>query len=62
MRCWAGTAKSRLASEVKCIASTSKTWVLRALLIWQLLNKTAALQAGIDVRVYPPVSDHWHRG
>ena len=27
---------------------TGKTWVLQALLIWQLLNKTAALAEGID--------------
>jgi len=27
---------------------TGKTWVLQALMIWQLLNKTAALAEGID--------------
>src|SRR3546814_13810859 len=27
---------------------TGKTWVLQALLVWQMLNKTAALDAGID--------------
>src|SRR3546814_8330647 len=27
---------------------TGKTWVLQALLVWQMLNKTAALDEGID--------------
>lgn len=33
---------------LKMATGTGKTWVLQALLIWQLLNKTAALDAGID--------------
>ena len=33
---------------LKMATGTGKTWVLQALLIWQLLNKTAALEAGID--------------
>jgi len=32
----------------KMATGTGKTWVLQALLIWQLLNKTAALNEGID--------------
>ncbi|MDP2417943.1 MAG: DEAD/DEAH box helicase family protein [Hydrogenophaga sp.] len=32
----------------KMATGTGKTWVLQALMIWQLLNKTAALEAGID--------------
>lgn len=32
----------------KMATGTGKTWVLQALLIWQLLNKTAALADGID--------------
>ncbi len=32
----------------KMATGTGKTWVLQALLIWQLLNKTAALLEGID--------------
>ncbi|MCX7256426.1 MAG: DEAD/DEAH box helicase family protein [Polaromonas sp.] len=32
----------------KMATGTGKTWVLQALLIWQLLNKTAALAEGID--------------
>jgi type III restriction enzyme len=32
----------------KMATGTGKTWVLQALLIWQLLNKTAALAGGID--------------
>ena len=33
---------------LKMATGTGKTWVLQALLIWQLLNKTAALDAGRD--------------
>lgn len=33
---------------LKMATGTGKTWVLQALLVWQLLNKTAALDAGID--------------
>ena len=33
---------------VKMATGTGKTWVLQALLIWQLLNKTATLASGID--------------
>lgn len=33
---------------LKMATGTGKTWVLQALLIWQLLNKTAALADGID--------------
>ena len=33
---------------LKMATGTGKTWVLQALLIWQLLNKTAALAEGID--------------
>ena len=32
----------------KMATGTGKTWVLQALLIWQLLNKTAALAEGMD--------------
>lgn len=32
----------------KMATGTGKTWVLQALLIWQLMNKTAALAEGID--------------
>ncbi|MFZ4626179.1 MAG: DEAD/DEAH box helicase family protein, partial [Rhodoferax sp.] len=32
----------------KMATGTGKTWVLQALLIWQMLNKTAALAAGQD--------------
>ena len=32
----------------KMATGTGKTWVLQALLIWQLLNKTTALAEGID--------------
>ncbi|RXZ43837.1 DEAD/DEAH box helicase family protein [Crenobacter cavernae] len=33
---------------LKMATGTGKTWVLQALLIWQLLNKTAALESGVD--------------
>ena len=33
---------------LKMATGTGKTWVLQALLVWQLLNKTAALDAGVD--------------
>jgi type III restriction enzyme len=33
---------------LKMATGTGKTWVLQALLIWQLLNKTAALMGGVD--------------
>ncbi|MDP2903173.1 MAG: DEAD/DEAH box helicase family protein [Methylovulum sp.] len=33
---------------LKMATGTGKTWVLQALLIWQLLNKNAALAAGVD--------------
>ncbi|TAJ80358.1 MAG: restriction endonuclease subunit R [Gallionellaceae bacterium] len=33
---------------LKMATGTGKTWVLQALLIWQLLNKTTALAEGID--------------
>jgi type III restriction enzyme len=33
---------------LKMATGTGKTWVLQALLIWQLLNKNAALAEGID--------------
>lgn len=33
---------------LKMATGTGKTWVLQALLIWQLLNKTAALNEGVD--------------
>ncbi len=33
---------------LKMATGTGKTWVLQALLVWQLLNKNAALAAGID--------------
>lgn len=33
---------------LKMATGTGKTWVLQALLIWQLLNKTAALEEGRD--------------
>lgn len=32
----------------KMATGTGKTWVLQALMIWQMLNKTAALAEGID--------------
>ena len=32
----------------KMATGTGKTWVLQALMIWQLLNKSAALAAGLD--------------
>ena len=32
----------------KMATGTGKTWVLQALMIWQLLNKTAAQAAGLD--------------
>ena len=32
----------------KMVTGTGKTWVLQALMIWQLLNKTAALASGFD--------------
>ena len=33
---------------LKMATGTGKTWVLQALMVWQLLNKTAALDAGMD--------------
>ena len=33
---------------LKMATGTGKTWVLQALLIWQVLNKTAALNEGVD--------------
>jgi len=33
---------------LKMATGTGKTWVLQALLVWQLLNKTAALEADVD--------------
>jgi type III restriction enzyme len=33
---------------LKMATGTGKTWVLQALLVWQLLNKTAALEEGRD--------------
>lgn len=33
---------------LKMATGTGKTWVLQALMIWQLLNKTAALAEGMD--------------
>jgi len=33
---------------LKMATGTGKTWVLQALMIWQMLNKTAALNAGQD--------------
>ncbi|HQQ62181.1 MAG TPA: DEAD/DEAH box helicase family protein [Pseudomonadales bacterium] len=33
---------------LKMATGTGKTWVLQALLVWQLLNKTAAVENGID--------------
>ncbi|NCT67405.1 MAG: DEAD/DEAH box helicase family protein [Rhodanobacteraceae bacterium] len=33
---------------LKMATGTGKTWVLQALLVWQLLNKTVALEEGID--------------
>jgi type III restriction enzyme len=33
---------------LKMATGTGKTWVLQALMIWQLLNKTAALADGVD--------------
>jgi type III restriction enzyme len=32
----------------KMATGTGKTWVLQALMVWQLLNKTAAMAAGVD--------------
>ena len=32
----------------KMATGTGKTWVLQALMVWQLLNKTAASAAGVD--------------
>ncbi|MBK6614095.1 DEAD/DEAH box helicase family protein [Ottowia sp.] len=32
----------------KMATGTGKTWVMQALMVWQLLNKTAALAAGVD--------------
>lgn len=51
-----GTRMSEVASAkhahpkycLKMATGTGKTWVLQALLIWQVLNKTAALNEGID--------------
>ncbi len=33
---------------LKMATGTGKTWVLQALLVWQLLNRTVALEAGVD--------------
>jgi type III restriction enzyme len=33
---------------LKMATGTGKTWVLQALLVWQMLNRTAALDEGID--------------
>src|SRR5690606_30292371 len=33
---------------LKMATGTGKTWVLQALLVWQMLNKTAALDQGVD--------------
>lgn len=33
---------------LKMATGTGKTWVLQALLVWQMLNKTAALDEGLD--------------
>jgi len=33
---------------LKMATGTGKTWVLQALLVWQLLNRTAALEADVD--------------
>jgi len=32
----------------KMATGTGKTWVMQALMVWQLLNKTAALASGVD--------------
>ena len=43
---------------LKMATGTGKTWVLQALLIWQLLNKTAALDEGRGrSALHPAVSD-----
>ena len=52
----AGTRMSEVAAAkhahpkycLKMATGTGKTWVLQALLIWQVLNKTAALNEGMD--------------
>ena len=33
---------------LKMATGTGKTWVLQALLVWQMLNKTAALEENVD--------------
>ena len=46
----------------KMATGTGKTWVLQALMIWQLLNKTAALADGIDDVRFTRRLWWWHRG
>mgnify|MGYP003486146382 CR=1 FL=1 len=46
----------------KMATGTGKTWVLQALLIWQLLNKNAALAEGGTMRALPACSWWCRRG
>ncbi len=56
MRCWKARDSADVAQDkhghpkycLKMATGTGKTWVLQALLVWQLLNKTAALDEGRD--------------
>ena len=45
---------------MKMATGTGKTWVLQALMIWQLLNKTHALAEGIDDRGCPKFCVNGH--
>ena len=46
---------------LKMATGTGKTWVLQALMIWQLLNKTAALAEALTTRALPASSWWWPR-
>ena len=45
---------------LKMATGTGKTWVLQALLIWQLLNKPPHWPKALMTRVLPASSWWWH--